>query len=200
MSDTSIVEEEDPRDFRSPLDLELDGAALNTLKWLIIGHVLFVVGLAISLYLRIEGAAVWMTPLYTIPLVWAGRAHRLPVKALVLVVLFTAIHWAAQEVATNSYDGGSTLIPGLIAGGMGSTLSIAVCIAFGLTRPGTGPIAVFGIILLAAAGSFGVHMFLTSDAAGGWTGALMRLLWIYTPWQVIFAYFLAKTLKPMSAD
>ncbi len=32
---------------------------------------------------------------------------------------------------------------------------------------------------------------------GTFAGRMMRVLWIYTPWQVFFAFVLTKVLKPV---
>jgi membrane protein implicated in regulation of membrane protease activity len=66
-------------------------------------------------------------------------------------------------------------------------------------RPGaaTWIFALFGVVLLALIGGLGVYLYLTTGARGDTlVSALMQLLKIYTPWQIAFAYVLAKVLRP----
>lgn len=199
MSDEAIYGEND-RDFHSPFDLSFDPASLETIKWLILGHILFLVGLAAILYARVDNGHVWITPLFGLPLLWATRSHRNWGLALVLLVGFTAAHYIAAKLAIDSYHPGAEMTPGLIGGAVGAAGSMVLCAIFKLLRADTATFvfAAFGVALLAGVGSFGVYMYLTSGPAAHFGDTFVRMLWIYTPWQLTFAYVLAKTLKPVT--
>ena len=95
MSDVAILDDEDPREYHSPFDLALNPAALETFKWLVLGHVLYAIGLGVVVYFHIDNGAVWVTPLFGLPFVWRERQHRLGVKMLVFFVGFTLMHYVA---------------------------------------------------------------------------------------------------------
>lgn len=207
MSDAAILEDEDPREFHSPFDLALDWAALEAFKWLVLGHVLYVVGLLLAFYLQIPNGNVWMTPLLAAPLVWKGRGHRLWPKVLVLLIGFTAAHYLGVRAALWAYQSESSLVstfepsllPGFAGGAIGAAAALALCAVFGLMRHGAATLifAAFGVVLLSLVGSLGVYLYLTTGAAGDSVGtALVQSLKIYTPWQIIFIYVLAKVLRP----
>ena len=48
MSDDVSIYGENDRDFHSPFDLSFDPAALETVKWLVLGHLFYLVGLAFA--------------------------------------------------------------------------------------------------------------------------------------------------------
>lgn len=200
MSDAAILQEEDPDEFRSPFDLGLDSAGLEAFKWLVAGHILFAIGLAAMVMLRIENGGVLMTPLFAIPLIWKGRGHRLWAKIAVLIVAFTAAHWLAAQVAQSfNDDSRASLIPGLVGGGVGAAISLALCAVAGLLRPGVATLvfAVFATALLACVGSLAIYLFQTTGAHGAsFVSEWVQMLKIYTPWQIAFAYVLARLLRP----
>jgi hypothetical protein len=69
----------------------------------------------------------------------------------------------------------------------------------GLGRPGTPSaiFAVFGAALLAGIGALVVYLYMTTLAGNeAFPGNWLQLLKIYTPWQIGFAYVLAKLLRP----
>ena len=55
MSDDAILADEDPREFHSPFDIALDWAALEAFKWLVLGHIAYVAGLAVGFGTRLGG-------------------------------------------------------------------------------------------------------------------------------------------------
>ena len=197
MSDVTILEDDEPPEFRSPFDVEFDTTELEIFKWLVLGHVLYVVGLALTLLAGIPYGNVWMTPLFGIPLLWRERrAPRLWAKALVFVVGFTAIHYLALYAA-QQYIAAGTYVPGLVGGLIGGAGALLLCALFGLLRPGAASLifAAFGALMLGVVGSFGVGLYLTTGAADtSFAGALVQALKVYTPWQLVFAYMLSKEL------
>lgn len=201
MSGELTAFDEDEEEFHSEFNLGLGAGALDTFKWLIIGHLLYAVGLAIAIYVPIEMGNVWMTPLFALPLLWSERKHKPWAKALAMIVGFTAAHYAGVWIAMRQVvpTDDASLVPGLLGGALGGALAVAICFSFRLTRPGV-PImvlAAFGVVLLAVTGGVGVYMYMTSSSGDGGRGSeLLRMLWIYTPWQVVFAYVLAKVLRP----
>lgn len=199
MSDAVILEDEDPREFHSPFDLALDWAAFEAFKWLVLGHILFVIGLASILYLRIPYGAIWATPLLAAPLVWKGREHRLWAKVAVLLIGFTVAHYFGVLAAQAAHHPDPSLLPGFAGGVAGTTVALVLCGLSGLLRHGAASMvfAVFGVVLLAMTGSLTVYLYLTTGGSGDTPfSALVQLLKIYTPWQILFAYVLAKVLRP----
>lgn len=200
MSDVISADTEEDTEYHSAFNLALGPRGLQVLKWLAIGHLVFVVGLGIALALQIDRGNVWVTPLFGLPLLWVERNNRPMLKALVFVVGFTAAHYLAVELAIQNAGGDITLVPGLIGGAVGAAISLIACAVFGLFRPGTPTLvfAAFGTVLLAIDGSLGVYMYLSTGKGDGLVSEWLQMLWIYTPWQLLFAYVLAKTLKPMA--
>ena len=207
MSDAAILEDEDPREFHSSFDIALDWAGFEAFKWLVIGHIVYALGLALAFSLEIPNGVIWMSPLFAVPLVWKGRGHRLWAKVLALVVGFTIAHYLGMQAAwyTQQYQASlstvvePSLLPGFVGGGVGAIVALGLCAVFGLMRPGAATLvfSVFGIVLLALIGGLGVYLYLTTGARGDtFISALMQLLKIYTPWQIAFAYVLAKVLRP----
>lgn len=205
MSDDVSIYGDDGREYHSRFDLGLELAAMETIKWLVLGHLFFLVGLALTLLLRVEGGAVWITPLFGLPLLWAGRKHRQWGRILVFTAGFTAMHYLAVLTASQNYAGmspvtGNMLMPGLLGGAIGSAGALGLCAVFKLLREGapTLVLAGFGVLLLAAAGSVSVYLFLTTGGDGtGFASRFTQMVWIYSPWQLLFAYVLAKTLEPI---
>ncbi|MCW3848436.1 hypothetical protein OF829_14435 [Sphingomonas sp. LB-2] len=204
MSDDLIIHEENGREYHSAFDLELDSVAIETIKWLVLGHLLYLGGLAFALLASIDKGNVWMTPLYVLPLLWAERKQTNWMRVAVFVIGFTALHYAAVALAFNAYPdsvrapGGNPMLPGLVGGAAGAFGTLALCAVCGMLKPGAPTLifAAFGGLLLAGLGSFGVYMYLTTGADESFASAFTRLLWVYSPWQLLFAYVLAKTLKP----
>lgn len=207
MSDAAILEDEDPREFHSSFDIALDWAGFEAFKWLVIGHIVYALGLALAFTLEIPNGVIWMTPLFAAPLVWKGRGHRLWAKMVALVAGFTVAHylgmqaaWYAQQyLASLSTIVEPSLLPGFVGGAVGAIAALGICAAFGLIRSGAATLifALFGVVLLALIGGLGVYLYLTTGARGDtFVSALMQLLKIYTPWQIGFAYVLGKLLRP----
>lgn len=210
MSDDVSIYGENDRDFHSPFDLSFDPAAVETVKWLVMGHLFYLAGLAFAVLADISMGNVWVTPLFALPLLWAGRGRRDLAKIAVFVLLFTAAHYAATWAAVQIIAGvnvfgtdppaGVMFTGGAVAGAVGAGLAFSACAVFRLFREGGATLvfAAFGTVLLAGIGSFGIYMYLTTDA-DGLAGDFGRLLWLYVPWQLTFAYVLSKTLKPVGA-
>jgi len=203
MSDAVILEDEDPREFHSAFDLAFDWAAFEAFKWLVLGHILFVVGLVLTLYFQIPNGAIWITPLLAAPLVWKGRKHRPWVKVAVLLVGFTGAHYLGTQAALSAHQPGlalePSLLPGFAGGAVGAAAALGLCAIFGLLRPGAATLifALFGILLLAMTGSLVVYLYLTTGGNSDTVfGTLVQALKIYTPWQILFAYVLAKVMRP----
>ncbi len=198
MSDDALYGAND-RDFHSPFDLGFDPVAMETIKWLLIGHLLFLIGLAVVTFAGIERGTVWITPLFVLPLLWYARNHRDWALIGVTVVGFTAVHYLAVDLTMRSYQPDAALLPGLIGGAVGGAGSLLLCAVFRLLRPGMPTIvfALFGAAFLAIVGSLGVYMFLTFGSRGSSADELVRMLWIYIPWQLAFAYVLSKVLRPV---
>ncbi|MDV3457125.1 hypothetical protein RZN05_09040 [Sphingomonas sp. HF-S4] len=199
MSDIAILDD-DERDYHSPFDLALNPAALETFKWLVLGHVLYVVGLAMVLYLQIEGGAVWITPLFGLPFVWHERRHRGGVKALVFLGGFTLMHYVALMTVNGMSGDGVGFLRGFVGGAVGGGGCLLLCAIFGLVRKGSSlTFEAFGTVLLGAVGSFCLYLYLTTGASSeSFASDLAQPLKIYTPWQIAFAYVLARILRPLS--
>ncbi|MEZ0242956.1 MAG: hypothetical protein ACAH11_06240 [Sphingomonas sp.] len=207
MSDDVSIYGDDGREYHSRFDLGLEMAAMESIKWLILGHLLFLAGLALALLMRLEMAPVWATPLFGLPLLWAGRHHRQWARAFVFLIGFTAIHylaiWATKESyspAANPQLLGDALVSGFYGGAIGAVGGFGLCAVFRQLRDGVPTLifATFGSLLLAGVGSLGVYLFLnTGGPARGFADGFVQMVWIYSPWQLLFAYFLAKTLEPI---
>ena len=200
MSDDDPDYYDDGLEFHSPFNLGFDPVALETFKWLVAGHLLYLVGLAIALSLELEMGNVWITPLFGLPLLWAGRRGRDWGRILVFVVLFTAVHYLAVRLAIRNSTGEPSLVPGLIGGAIGAAGSLFLCWVCRQFRPGAPTLvfAGFGAVLLALVGGVGVYLYLSPmSSRSAFLDAYVRMLCIYVPWQLVFAYVLAKALKPI---
>jgi hypothetical protein len=199
MSDIAILDD-DERDYHSPFDLALNPAALETFKWLVLGHVLYVVGLAVVLYFHIPNGSVWITPLFGLPFVWHERHHRAGVKALVFFGGFTLMHYVALMTVSGISGDEVGFLRGFVGGAIGGGGSLLLCAIFGLLRKGSSlTFETFGTVLLGAVGSFCLYMYLTTGANGDtFASDVIQPLKIYTPWQIVFAYVLARVLRPLS--
>ena len=200
MSDDDLDYYDDGLEFHSPFNLGFDPVALETFKWLIAGHILYLVGLAIVLLAQLDMGNVWITPLFGLPLLWAGRRGGEWARILVFVVGFTALHYLAVRLAVRYSSGEPSLIPGLVGGAVGAAGSLALCWVFRLFRPGVPTLvfALFGVVLLAVVGAVGVYLYLSPmSSRSEFLDGYLRMLCIYVPWQVVFAWVLAKTFRPV---
>lgn len=199
MSDVAILDDEDPREYHSPFDLALNPAALETFKWLALGHVLYAIGLAFVVYFHIENGAVWLTPLFALPFVWRERQHRLAVKALVFFLGFTLMHYVALKTVSGMRGDEVGFLRGFVGGAVGGGGALLLCGIFGLLRKGSSlTFEAFGTVLLGAVGSFCLYLYLTTGASGDSSASdIVQPLKIYTPWQIAFAYVLARVLRPV---
>jgi hypothetical protein len=201
MSDDVQDYYDDGLEFHSPFNLGFDPVALETFKWLVAGHLLYLIGLAIALLAHWDMGNVWITPLFGLPMLWVGRKKPEWARIFVFLVGFTAIHYLAVQMAVRNSSGEASLMPGLVGGAIGAVASLALCWIFRLFRPG-GPtlvFALFGAALLAFVGGVGVYMYLNPMSSRSvFLDAYVRMLWVYVPWQIVFAYVMAKALKPIS--
>ena len=199
MSDVAILDDEDPREYHSPFDLALNPAALETFKWLVLGHVLYAIGLAIVVYFHIDNGAVWITPLFGLPFVWRERQHRLGVKMLVFFLGFTLMHYVALMTVSGMRGDEVGFLRGFVGGAVGGGGALLLCAIFGLLRKGSSlTFEAFGTVLLGAVGSFCLYLYLTTGATGDSSASdIIQPLKIYTPWQIAFAYVLARVLRPV---
>lgn len=170
-------------------------------KWLALGHILYAIVLLVVAYWDVDLGNIWITPLFALPLVVAGGRKRLIERALVMLLGFTAIHYEAMSLTMSLYT--QQLLPGAVGGGFGGLASLALCLLFRLA-PLDRPTIVWtlvGTLLLAVTGSLGVHLYLLAMGAqnslDGPLGSAVSMLLIYTPWQLVFAFVLAKVLKPI---
>jgi hypothetical protein len=114
--------------FTRPSTLRSTGLGLEAFKWLVLGHIVYAIGLALAFSLEIPNGVIWMTPLFAAPLVWKGRGHRLWAKVLALIVGVTAAHYlgmqaaayAQQYQATLSAVPEPSLLPGFAGGAVGA--------------------------------------------------------------------------------
>ncbi len=199
MSDAAILADEDPREYHSSFNLSLDSASGTAFKWLVLGHLFFIAALCVLTLANVSNGAVWITPLLTLPLVWAGRSHKLVMKIAVLVVGLTLAHWVAAQLANQVSLSADPMRFGLIGGAVGSGLALLFVLGSGLGRPGiaTAIFAVFGTALLAGLGALVVYLYMTTVAPNqGFPGDWLQLLKIYVPWQIAFGFVLAKVLRP----
>jgi hypothetical protein len=203
MSDDVSIYGDDGHDYHSRFDLGLEMAAMESIKWLILGHLFYLAGLALALLMRLETGMVWMTPLFGLPLLWAGRNHAQWGRILVFTVGFTAVHYlavtATSQAVSNSLNT-NPLLPGFYGGAIGAVGAFALCMIFRQLREGTATLILgtFGSLILAGVGSVGVYMLANSGGADkSFANQFMQLVMVYSPWQLLFAYFLAKTLKPI---
>ncbi len=199
MSDVAILDDEDPREYHSPFDLALNPAALETFKWLVLGHVLYAIGLALVVYFHIDNGAVWITPLFGLPFVWRERQHRLGVKVLVFFLGFTLMHYVALMTVSGMRGDEVGFLRGFVGGAVGGGGALLLCAIFGLVRKGSSlTFEAFGTVLLGAVGSFCLYLYLTTGATGASSASdIIQPLKIYTPWQIAFAYVLARVLRPV---
>lgn len=180
-------------------DFRLDRAERRTFLLLALGHLLFAIALMTVAASLGDYGFYLITPLFGLPLLVLGPRDHLAARAFVLLPGFAAIHYGAVWLAQQSYavpftDKGFTdLIPlcGAIGGLAGAAASFALCRLGGLLRPGSWPMALAGLAALTVLGAVGLSIAIGNmgDSAVGW------LLFLYTPWQLAFAYFLAKTLR-----
>ena len=201
MADIALPDDDEPEEYHSSFDLALGSRALDTFKWLVLGHILYVIGLGFVIYFRVPNGAVWVTPLFGLPILYHERRHRFWPKAFVFLIGFTVMHYVALMTATGLYHDDIGFVEGFIGGFVGAAGTLLLCGGFGLLRPGSSLIFEgFGTILLGAVGSFCVYLYLTTGATGAagdsFVSDWVQPLKVYTPWQLVFAYVLAKVLRP----
>jgi hypothetical protein len=185
------------------LNLRLDAAERRTFLLLTTGHVLFVVALFNAAKLSEDYGLYAITPLFGLPLVLFGPRDRRIARSIVLLLGFALVHYAAVYCAAKSlrlpFTGAGLTNALWVAGGIGGLIggmgSLALCALGRLLRPGRPAMLAIAIAVLCAIGAVGVTlMFQGWDAMAG-EMAIARYLILYTPWQLAFAYFLAKLLR-----
>jgi hypothetical protein len=188
------------------LDPRLDPAAIEAFKWLALGHLLYLAGLYASAVMGLTVEAAWLTPLFGLPWLVTRALDRQWFAPLLFVIAISVIHHYAQKIAVDNYVGNSNFIPGALGGAFGGACSLLAAWLLRLLRPGRYlvlPVAV-ATLALTAIGSLGVYFYLLK--AGPHPGpqpppptgfeAVFVMMRIYTPWQIAFAYFLARLTKP----
>lgn len=119
---------------------------------------------------------------------------------LYLILLVPACYFAAQTAAISVWsltNGGSvtntpgvTLPAGLAGGLVGSALSFLALRLPGLRADDEPPVPTgAGIGVLTVLGGLGLAL---ADMEATWS----MVLWLFLPWQIVFAYFLSQLLKP----
>lgn len=173
------------------------GTEWRTFLALAAGHLLFAAALVTVAEPLGDYGLYIITPLYALPLVLAGPKDRILVRILVLLIGFALVHYGASWCAAKSYrhpftgEGltDSLLVAGAIGGAVGAAGSLLLCRIGGLMRAGAEIALMAGIVLLATMGGVGLSLALGEESKIG-------LLALYTPWQLAFAWVLAKTLRP----
>lgn len=185
---------------RASIDLDLSPAERRTFLALAAGHALFAVALLTIAPLIQDFGLYAITPLFGLPLLVAGPRDRVAVRALVLLPGFALAHYCAVYLAVSSiklpFVGGgfadSPFVIGAIGGAVGGAASLLLCTLGGMMRPRMGAQATAGVLVLAAVGALGVWAIFQINGSDGEVAAMLSL---YTPWQLVFAYLLAKLLR-----
>ena len=185
---------------RAGPDFGLNAGERRTLYALVAGHLLFVAALfTVAEWLGDYGLYI-VTILYGLPLLLVGPRDRIAVRALVLLAGFPALHWAAASLARQAYSvpftgqgfTDSMALCGAIGGAIGAAGSFALCALCGLLRPDARAMAIAGTLVLTILGALGLSAMFSLMPKESVTPMLL----LYTPWQLAFAYFLAKTVAP----
>jgi hypothetical protein len=161
------------------------------------GTLLYVAALAVCLAMNpgdILAPAEMLIPLFGLPfLLLGGRAGwRI---ALYVLLLLPAFHWAAVSITLHSIDWrhSGDWLPGVLGGVTGGLLSFLALAAFRLAGPRPLAMMATGILVLAMIGGFGIrYMDFLSETRWSAYGLLLSL---YLPWQLAFAFFLARLLR-----
>jgi hypothetical protein len=185
------------------MDFTLSAGERRTFLLLAAGHVLFVAALFTVAERFHEYGLYVIAPLFGLPLAVMGRGDRRLVRALVLLLGFALVHYGAVFCATQSFhipysESGFTeevWVSGAIGGAIGAGGAFLLCALAGLFRLERQGMLVAALIALTAIGALGVQIFF--DHVGGTEGMAppTPYLFIYTPWQLAFAWFLAKLLR-----
>lgn len=142
----------------------------------------------------------WM-PLFGLPYVLRELTRRINwLVILYLILLLPVFYLAANTAAVSAWmltNGDSltstpgVMLPAGLAGGLvGSVLSFLALRLPGLRDDDEPPApTTVGIGVLTVLGGFGLAM---ADMDETWSLAL----WLFLPWQIVFAYFLSRLLKP----
>ncbi len=185
------------------LDPGLDRAELRTFLALAGGHLLFVAGMFVIAPLIGDYGLYAITPLYFLPLLAVGPKDQLAVRAAVLLLGITVVHYFAVFLAIKSiampFSGqqgftDSPWVPGAIGGLVGAMGSVLLLMLGRMLRPGRRTTQWIAIALLTVIGAVSVRFAVFRTGSEGDNG-VAPLLWIYTPWQLTYAYLLAKLLR-----
>lgn len=191
----------------------LDREAGRAFLLLVAGHVLFAAGLWALVHWQGPLLATWLiTPLFGLPLVAFGGRQRMLARALVLLIGFTAVHYLAETLAFSNirmatpktlFEVSFSREPiQYLAGALGGAAGAAGCFSLLLLTkfmPRDGKaigLAVLGTLALTAAGAIGLYQLLISPGDAG----LGPWLILYTPWQLIFAAFLALLMRAPAVE
>jgi hypothetical protein len=161
------------------------------------GAVLYVVTVAVSVAMMPGDTlthAELLIPLFGLPLLLlGGRAGWR--TALYVLLLLPAFHWAAvcAAIYSTNWRHSDSWVPGLAGGVTGALLSFLALAALRLARPRPAARMAAGILVLALLGGFGIVRMDFLDGTG-W-GDYGLLLSLYLPWQLAFAFFLARLLR-----
>jgi len=156
------------------------------------GALLFAVALAAFVMVAHEdmlGAAMLLIPLFGLPFLLLARRSGWK-TALYFLLLVPAFHWAAVSIAMYSFDwhDGNLYVPGAAGGATGALLSFLALAALRLARPRPVATMAAGFVVLTILGVLGLHWMDAIDDAG-------VILSLYFPWQIAFAFFLARLLR-----
>ena len=182
------------------MNFRLNAAERRVFLLLAAGHVMFAVAL-LTLAERLGDYGLYaITPLFGLPLVLFGPRDRWRVRASVLLLGFALIHYAAVFFAGRSFRipfsgqgfTDSLWIAGAIGGLVGAAGSLALCALGRMLRPASQAMLAIAVVALCLIGAVGVGLLF--DRSDG-PGASFRFFILYTPWQLAFAYFLAKLLR-----
>jgi len=166
----------------------------------VLGALLFAAAVAAPFWSDDDKALLCMI-LFGLPYVLRALTRRTNwLAVLYLVLLIPAFYFAAWMAAVYAWAamlGGSLISPprsmlvaGLAGGFAGSTLSLLALLLPGLRADSARwALRIAGIALLTGLGGVGLAM---ADPGKAWH----LVLWLFLPWQIAFAYFLSRLLKP----
>ena len=170
----------------------------------VIGALLFAAAIAAPFSSDIDvDYRIWpFIPLFGLPYALRELTRRINWLILAYLILlvpacYFAAHtaavsvWALTNVDSGTASPGAMLPAGLAGGLVGSALSFLALRLPGLRADDDEPAAstTVGVAALTALGGFGLAM---ADLNETWSQAL----WLFLPWQIVFAYFLSRLLKP----
>jgi hypothetical protein len=162
------------------------------------GAVLFALALAAWVNLGRDDLMLWLallTPLFGLPYLVLGARARWRTALYVLLLLpafhFAAIWGAMYSVGSHNASG---YVAGAAGGVIGALLSFLALAALRLVRPRPLAAMAAGLVVLALLGAVGIQqMDFLSDTGWSQYGLILSLS---LPWQLAFAFLLARLLRP----